>query len=49
MLNGDNVVLNQSRIRGRFTVQMYRQTGSNNYLRTDGTDIKTAYFFLEQN
>jgi hypothetical protein len=46
MLNGDNVALNQSSIRGRFTVQMYKQTDSNNYLRTDGTDIQTAYFFL---
>jgi len=25
---------------------MYKQTDSNNYLRTDGTDIQTAYFFL---
>jgi len=46
MLNGDSVALNQSSIRGRFTVQMYKQTDSNNYLRTDGTDIQTAYFFL---
>lgn len=46
MLNGNNVALNQSSIRGRFTVQMYNQTVSNNYLRTDGTDIQTAYFFL---
>jgi hypothetical protein len=26
---------------------MYKQTDSNNYLRTDGTDIQTAYFFLD--
>ena len=46
MLHADSIALNQSSIRGRFTVQMYNQTGSNNYLRTDGTDIQTAYFFL---